>query len=89
MAVWISDRRLFLDRDGRVVEEGNPAKATLLVRAGGSLPHDRAEQLGLVSDPPPPAASAATKAQAEIDPEPEKAKPAPANKARTKPQENK
>ena len=46
--VWTSDRRLYLDAAGTVVEEGDPASATLLVIEGGVLDMARARELGLV-----------------------------------------
>ena len=46
--VWTSDRRLYLDAAGTVVEEGDPASATLLVIEGGTLDMARARELGLV-----------------------------------------
>lgn len=67
--IWTSDRRLYLDKAGAVVEAADPTKATLLVPAGGTLPLEQARALGLVAEPAPAA-------------EP-KGKPAPANKART------
>jgi hypothetical protein len=70
---WTADRRLYLDKDGNVVEEGDPNRATLLVSAGAGLPLDRARALGLVD------ADGATI----------KAKKASANKARSAAPENK
>jgi hypothetical protein len=63
---YISDRRLYLDADGNVVEAGDPAAATLLVGEGGNLPLARAEELGLVGEKAEKARSArAAKAEAE------------------------
>lgn len=45
---YVADRRLFLDKDGKVVEENDPTKASLLVGVGGTLPYDRAQALGLI-----------------------------------------
>lgn len=45
---WTSDRRLFLDAAGKVVEADDPTRATLLVAAGNDLPLEQAERLGLV-----------------------------------------
>jgi hypothetical protein len=47
---WVADRRLYLDKDGKVVEEGDPTRATLLVGAGAPLAMDDAIRLGLVDD---------------------------------------
>ena len=74
MAVWIADRRIYLDSQGNAVEVDNPAKATLLVPVGGTLPLERARALGLVPAPAPT--------------EPPKAKPVPANKGRRAPAED-
>ena len=46
--VWTSDRRLYLDAAGNVVEEGDPGGAWLLVIEGGTLDMARARELGLV-----------------------------------------
>lgn len=46
-----SDRRLFLDRDGKVVEDGDPTAAFLLVGEGGELEDAIAQQYGLVNAP--------------------------------------
>ncbi len=46
---FIADRRIYLDRTGRAVEADDPARAELLVATGGSLPYERAAELGLVS----------------------------------------
>lgn len=45
---WISDARLYLDKDGKVVGEKDPAKLTLLVAKGGSLPFAIAQRHGLI-----------------------------------------
>lgn len=68
-----SDRRLFLDRDGKVVEDGDPTAAFLLVGAGGELDDDIAQQYGLVNAAPE--AKAVSKA-----PENKAVAKAPANK---------
>lgn len=47
---YIADRRLYLDEDGNVVEEGDPRKRTLLVHEGGTLPYERAQALGLIEE---------------------------------------
>ena len=46
--VWTSDRRLYLDLVGGVVEEDDPDRAWLLVVEGGTLDMARARELGLV-----------------------------------------
>jgi hypothetical protein len=42
-----SEKRLYLTADGRVVEEGDPDAASLLVNAGGELDDATAERYGL------------------------------------------
>lgn len=49
--LWTSDRRLYLDAAGHVVEATDPSRATLLVAAGQSLPLAQAEALGLLAPP--------------------------------------
>jgi hypothetical protein len=51
MAAYIADRRLYLDKNGKVVEADDPTRATLLVSAGGALPEARARELGLLDVP--------------------------------------
>jgi hypothetical protein len=48
--VWTANRRLYLDKAGRVVEADDPNRASLLVPAGGALPLDRARELGLLGE---------------------------------------
>jgi pyruvate/2-oxoglutarate dehydrogenase complex dihydrolipoamide acyltransferase (E2) component len=49
MAHYIASARLYLDKDGKVVDENDPNRTTLLVPAGGRLPIERAEELGLTN----------------------------------------
>lgn len=74
MPMWVSDKRLYLDADGNVVEATDPTKATLLVAEGGKLTEDQARQYGLLGDED-------AKGKAPTD---NKAKVAPANKATAK-----
>jgi len=64
--LWTSDRRLYLDEDGNVVEHDNPAKVELLVGVNGTTPMERARALGLLDETKaksdPPATKAVTKA---------------------------
>ena len=70
---YIADRRIYLDRDGKVVEENDPAKHSLLVGEGGTLPEARARDLGLIDD----------HGKAKAEPSENKVrKAAPANKAK-------
>jgi hypothetical protein len=48
MAAYTADRRLYLDKNGKVVEANDPTRATLLVAAGATLPEARARELGLL-----------------------------------------
>lgn len=52
-SMWTSDRRLYLDDEGKVVGADDPGRTTLLVGEGGKLPADRARELGLISDEDP------------------------------------
>lgn len=47
---FVSEERLYLDKDGNVVGDKDPNKLTLLVSAGGTLPYDEALKYGLVKD---------------------------------------
>lgn len=71
MAAYVADRRLYLDKDGKVVEDDDPAKVSLLVGAGGTLPEEQARALGLLDE------------KAKSEPSENKArKAAPENKAK-------
>lgn len=77
MAVWTADRRLYLAADGvTVVEEGDSRRASLLVPVGGTLPMERARELGLITEAAPAA-------------EEPRGKPTPANKLKKQPSEDK
>lgn len=52
--MWTSDRRLYLDAAGSVVEHDNPTKVSLLVGAGCQMPYVEAEKLGLILPIEPP-----------------------------------
>lgn len=68
---YIATERLYLDKAGKVVKEGDPTKETLLVGAGGMLPMEQARALGLIEE------------KAKPEPAENKAKAsAPANKAK-------
>jgi len=69
-AMWTADRRLYLDKGGKVVEEGDLNQNELLVPAGGVLPMARAEELGLLEQRP------AAKTRAEAVPGTKMLKPA-------------
>lgn len=55
---YISDKRLYMDKDGNLVDEKDPARHTLVVAAGGSIPRERAVELGLVGEEAAPESSA-------------------------------
>lgn len=81
---YTSEKRLYLTADGKVVEEGDPNAATLLVGEGGQLSDEDAEHYGLVKGK---AVNNANEAPAEDATEGEKADTAPrTNKARTAPE---
>lgn len=73
---WVSDRRLWLDANGAVVEDGDPAAAFLLVTKGGTLPLNVAKSHGLVTEPEPEGDAVKTEA-----PETKAVKGPPENKA--------
>jgi hypothetical protein len=50
--LWTSDRRIYLDKDGAAVEADDPARVSLLVAQGGTIPLTEAERLGLVTVTP-------------------------------------
>ena len=47
---FTSDRRLYLSKEGKVVEHDDPNKSELLVAEGGSLSHEDALKYGLVDE---------------------------------------
>lgn len=74
---YISDRRLWLNRDkSAVVEDGDPAAAFLLVGEGCELDEDTAATYGLTGDTPPRKSAKAVAAA----PENKSVAKAPANK---------
>lgn len=73
--LWTSDRRLYLDKDGKVVEADDPTRQSLLVAQGGTIPLADAQRYGLTT-PIAPAAPG----------DEQKAKAAPANKAKAAPE---
>lgn len=48
--LYTADRRLYLDKDGKVVEADDPTRTRLLVAAGGTMPLEDAERYGLIGD---------------------------------------
>jgi hypothetical protein len=66
---YTADRRLYLDKDGNLVEADDPARLTKLVDVGGRLTEAQARGYGLLDDAKAKAAPA------------NKAKAAPDNKA--------
>jgi hypothetical protein len=69
-----SDRRLYLDAEGKVVEADNPSRAQLLVSKGGEIPMEDARRYGLVEEATERAAPQAEKGltTAQAAPEPKK-----------------
>lgn len=83
--LWTSDRRLYLDKDGKVVEADDPTRQSLLVAQGGTIPLADAEKYGLVTVTPAVIETVTPEA-----PEAEgKGKAAPENKVKAKAPENK
>lgn len=52
---YIADRNLYLDADGNLVEEDNPAQVRQLIGRGGSLSKADAEKYGLMKSAKPEA----------------------------------
>lgn len=46
--LWTADRRLYLNSKGEAVEAEDASRVSLLVAAGGSIPLEQAQRLGLV-----------------------------------------
>lgn len=69
-AAYTADRRLYLDKDGKVVEAKDPTRVRLLAPAGGQIPMERARALGLVTDEGAAGPAAAPPADDERDDEP-------------------
>ena len=82
-----STKRLYLTREGEVVEEGDERAATLLVGEGGQLSDAQAAQYGLTGAPAAPK-SADVPAAESPDGSASKSK-APATKAVAAPEGNK
>lgn len=71
---WTADRRLYLDKDGKVVEANDPTRTRLLVAAGNTIPIEEAQRLGLIVE------------EKAAEPRPNKARPGPSeNKAEVAP----
>lgn len=49
-ATWTSDRRLYLNAAGQVVEADDPSRVSLLVAQGAALPADVAQRYGLTGN---------------------------------------
>lgn len=52
-ADWVADRRYYLDKNGNVVGDKDPARVSLLIAAGCTMPMERARSFGLVKDTEP------------------------------------
>lgn len=46
--MYVATRRLYLDKDGKVVEADDPTRQSLLVAVGGKLMPEDAQRYGLV-----------------------------------------
>lgn len=82
--MWTADRRLYLDKDGKVVEADDPSRASLLVAQGGTIPLADAERYGLIKVTP--AVIENVQPQAPEGGDAQKMKAAPANKAKAAPE---
>ncbi len=51
MKGWETNRDLYLDKDGGVVEAGDPSAAFLLARAGRVIPEAQMKQYGVKKKP--------------------------------------
>ena len=56
---FISDKRVYADKDGNLVDAKDPARHTLVVAEGGSLSQDKARSYGLLKDDSAPEAVSA------------------------------
>lgn len=52
---YTSDKRVYVDKAGKVVDEKDPARHSLLVAVGGSIPMETARAAGLLSEESPDA----------------------------------
>ncbi len=52
MKGWETNRDLYLDKEGGVVEAGDPAAAFLLARKGRIIPEAQMQQYGVKKKPP-------------------------------------
>lgn len=62
--MYTAAERLYLDKDGNLVREGDPTKASLLVGVGGQLSDEDAARYGLLDAPAEKAKSAPTENKA-------------------------
>lgn len=85
--MWTADRRLYLDKDGKVVEANDPTRQRLLIAQGGNMPLELAQKYGLVTVTPAVVETVAPQAPETSD-EGAKAKAPALNKAKL-PGENK
>lgn len=82
------DRRLYLNAEGKVVEDGDKSAAFLLGAEGATISYDRALEVGLIDEDGKTVAPKTAEAPATA--EPEQAKPrTPANKKPRTPAKNK
>lgn len=50
---FIADRNIYLDKNGKVVEENDPAQAIQLIGKGGAISTEMAEKYGLLEKAKP------------------------------------
>lgn len=56
---FIADRNIYLDKNGKVVEENDPNQAIQLIGKGGAISTEMAEKYGLLKKAKPEAETAA------------------------------
>ncbi len=81
--MYTSDRELYLDDKGNVVEADDPNRLTLIASKGGKIPMEDARRHGLIADPGE-AAQPATPPQRTNDPALEIARPGAARSGQKK-----
>jgi hypothetical protein len=50
MGMYTATERLYLDADGKVVKADDPARRSLLINTGQTMPEEQARELGLIED---------------------------------------
>ena len=94
--MWVSNRRIYLNAEGKAVEEGDKSKVRLLVAEGGKILQSEAVRLGLIEVTPgtvkviePESTSAEPAPELDAGQEPEKKAVKPAKDKAVKPAKDK